>query len=75
MRCICCDKRLSDFESTRKNINTGEYLDMCNKCYATIDKQVLAYERYDLQDDDEAEQPLLGFDDSDLDFGLDSKRY
>jgi hypothetical protein len=48
---------------------------MCNKCYATIDKQVLAYERYDLQDDDEAEQSVLGFDDSDLDFGLDNKRY
>lgn len=71
MRCICCDKRLSDFEATRKHINTGEYLDMCNKCYSTIDKQVLTYERYDLYDDEETEQSVLGFPDSDLDIGLD----
>lgn len=51
MRCRCCDKKLSDFESTRKSINTGEYLDMCNTCYNTISNQVLSYERYDLYDE------------------------
>lgn len=58
MRCRCCDKRLSDFEATRKHINTGEYLDMCNKCYATIDKQVLSFERYDLYDEDDNESDM-----------------
>lgn len=53
MRCRCCDKRLSEFESTRKSINTGEYLDMCNTCYNTISNQVLSYERYDLYDDED----------------------
>lgn len=53
MRCVCCDKALNDFESTRKSIRTGEYMDMCNKCYSTIDKTVLTYERYDLQDTDD----------------------
>lgn len=53
MRCVCCDKVLNDFESTRKSIRTGEYMDMCNKCYHTIDKTVLTYERYDLQDDED----------------------
>jgi hypothetical protein len=53
MRCRCCDKKLSDFEATRKSINTGEYLDMCNKCYNTISNQVLTYERYDLYDDED----------------------
>ena len=55
MRCRCCDKRLSEFESTRKSINTGEYLDMCNTCYNTISNQVLSYERYDLYDEQEDE--------------------
>lgn len=53
MRCRCCDKKLSDFEATRKSIHTGEYLDMCNKCYNTISNQVLSYERYDLYDDED----------------------
>lgn len=53
MRCRCCDKKLSEFEATRKSINTGEYLDMCNKCYNTISNQVLSYERYDLYDDED----------------------
>ena len=32
MRCNCCNKMLSDFEATRKNAKTGEYMDMCNEC-------------------------------------------
>ncbi len=42
---------------------------MCNKCYSTIDKQVLSFERYDLYDEDETEQSDMG---SDFDF-LDSR--
>lgn len=53
MRCYCCDKVLSDFESTRKSVATGDYLDMCNKCYSTIKDDLLSEERYDLYDGDE----------------------
>lgn len=53
MRCYCCDRALSDFESTRKSATTGEFLDMCNKCYATIKDDLLSEERYDLYDGDE----------------------
>jgi len=53
MRCYCCDKLLSDFESTRKSVTTGEYLDMCNKCYSTIKDDLVSEERYDLYDGDE----------------------
>lgn len=55
MRCYCCDKNLSDFESTRKSVTTGEYLDMCNKCYSTIKDDLISEERYDLYDGDEDE--------------------
>lgn len=72
MRCRCCDKRLSDFEATRKHITTGEYLDMCNKCYSTIDKQVLSFERYDLYDEEETEQSDLGYDTDFLDSRIDN---
>jgi hypothetical protein len=56
MRCYCCDRALSDFESTRKSATTGEYLDMCNKCYSTIKDDLLSEERYDLYDGDETEE-------------------
>ena len=72
MRCRCCDKKLSDFEATRKHITTGEYLDMCNKCYGTIDKQVLSFERYDLFDDEQDGDDSMGIDVDFLDNPLDS---
>jgi hypothetical protein len=72
MRCYCCDKILSDFESTRKSVNTGEYLDMCNKCYSTIKEELHAEERYDLFDGDEDELEDKSFLYHDLDFGVDS---
>jgi hypothetical protein len=59
MRCICCDKNLNDYESTRKSVSTGEYLDMCNKCYSTVSDDLLSEVRYDLYDgneDDEYEE-------------------
>ena len=38
-RCICCNKNLSDKESTRKGVNTGEYLDMCDGCFSTVEDE------------------------------------
>ena len=40
MRCICCDKNLNDYESTRKHAITGDYLDTCNSCLAEINELV-----------------------------------
>lgn len=62
MRCRCCDKKLSEFEATRKSINTGDFLDMCNRCYGTISKDVLSYERYDLYDDEDEQEPRQEYD-------------
>lgn len=72
MRCVCCDKKLSEFEATRKSINTGEYLDMCNKCYNTISNQVLSYERYDLYDDEDEQgtKDTYDLDYADCNFSL-----
>ena len=59
MRCHCCNKMLSDFEATRKSVHTNEYLDMCNKCYATISDDLLTYERTDLYDEEDYEEEDL----------------
>ena len=61
MRCIACNKMLSDFESTRKSTETGEFLDLCNFCYSTIQKDTPSAEREDLRDEetiDELDDPL-----------------
>lgn len=47
MHCNSCNVELTDFESTRKDSN-GEYLDLCNTCYATIAEDVHTDVRYDL---------------------------
>ena len=36
MRCSCCNKRLSDYETTLKHGVTGEYLDTCLDCLSEI---------------------------------------
>ena len=36
MRCSCCNKRLSDYETTLKHAVTGTYLDTCLDCLSEI---------------------------------------
>ena len=48
MHCTICDALLSDFESTRKNAITGEYLDMCSSCYQDFKEIIPTRDRRDL---------------------------
>jgi len=48
MKCIACDVILSDFESTRKEVKYGTFLDMCNRCLVRSDATMETTERYDL---------------------------
>jgi len=52
MKCSCCDVILTTQESVRKFKNSGEYVDMCNKCLSTIsdDVQVIDGEAEDEDD-------------------------
>ena len=50
MRCVACDRNLSDYESTRKSATTGEYLDLCNTCLDEITDDVIVIDRPDLID-------------------------
>ena len=62
MKCRACNVTLSDYESTRKNARTGEYIDMCNHCFSTIEEEFEVIEREDLrthtQIDEEASDEL-----------------
>lgn len=59
MRCCCCDKVLNDFESCRKSKTTGEYLDMCNTCYATISETVPTKSRPEFDVDEIPDEEVL----------------
>lgn len=37
MRCIACNNPLGSRESTRKGLFSGEYIDLCDNCYGTIE--------------------------------------
>jgi len=62
MRCTCCNVVLNDFESTRKNRATGEYLDMCNKCTSFVDDAIETIDRSDLSES-EVPDDEIDFDD------------
>jgi hypothetical protein len=36
MRCQCCNRNLSDYESVLKHPVTNQYLDICTKCLKDI---------------------------------------
>jgi hypothetical protein len=40
MRCLACDKRLNDRESTRKYSSSGTFVDLCDRCFSTISDEV-----------------------------------
>lgn len=64
MRCCACNRLLNDFESTRKSKTTGEYLDLCNKCYGTVQQDLATDIRSDLPED-EVPDDELDFDELD----------
>jgi hypothetical protein len=53
MRCVACNKALSDFESTRKSAATGDYLDLCNHCFGGLG--IGSVDRHDLSNSEEME--------------------
>lgn len=48
MHCSSCNKLLTDYESTRKNAVTGQYLDLCKVCFEDIKPFVKVIDRKDL---------------------------
>lgn len=43
MRCLCCNKELSDSEAVKKYPDSSVYLDMCGGCYHASDLPATLY--------------------------------
>lgn len=65
MRCVCCDKLLSNREAVRKGAVTKEYLDMCDGCYSTIADVVASVDGVGF--DDNADEDFEDEDDGESD--------
>ena len=48
MHCSCCDRLLTEYQSTLKNAVTGQYMDLCKVCLEDIKPFVKLIDRKDL---------------------------
>lgn len=57
MKCLACDRILSDFEATRKFSGSGEFVDLCNHCFHSgVDEEINSDEREDLHEQNDGEE-------------------
>jgi hypothetical protein len=61
MHCVACDRLLSEFEATRKNAMTMDYIDLCKVCFEDVKGLFPVIERKDLVT--ESDLDLEGDDD------------
>ena len=64
MRCYCCNRNLSDYESALRHPDTNEYLDICLKCLEDIPITPIAPKDKEVATgyDDEIEDFVADFD-------------
>jgi hypothetical protein len=53
MRCLACNRLLTDYEATRRSAYTDEFVDLCNGCFSSISEDMNTIERSDLAHDDD----------------------
>ena len=56
MRCLSCNKLLSDYEATRRYSSDNSFVDLCNECIGSLSPDSY-YGRDDLYD---GEEPYCG---------------
>jgi hypothetical protein len=54
MRCAACNVILSTSESVRRFKNSGDFVDLCNKCLSTISDDIETVDG-EAQDEDETD--------------------
>ena len=57
MHCTACDRLLTEFESTRRNANTFQFIDLCKVCFEDIKPFVPTIDRTDLITEQDLDEP------------------
>jgi hypothetical protein len=53
MRCLACNKILTDYEATRRFDQSKQFVDLCNHCfYSGVSEDLNTIEREDLGESD-----------------------
>jgi hypothetical protein len=62
MRCLACDRSLTDYEATRKHALTGGFIDLCQQCFKAVqaDSHLPTKDRKDLISSDDIDDGLEG---------------
>ena len=60
MRCLACQRALSDFEATRRYAESQEFLDLCDTCYECGKGSFEVTERADLKKFEELGDTVYG---------------
>jgi hypothetical protein len=65
MKCQCCDRILTDYESTRKHAVTGSFIDLCQQCFKAVqaDSHLPTKDRKDLISSDDIDDSAETEDD------------
>jgi hypothetical protein len=59
MRCLACNKILSDYEATRRFEQSKEFVDLCNHCfYSGVSEELNTSEREDLSEIEDDNEPV-----------------
>jgi len=66
MRCRACNVALSDFEATRKSVKSGEFVDLCDRCFGYVKAFMEVEEREDLKRYEEITPLEDNYDDNDV---------
>ena len=66
MHCVICDKKLNDYESTRRHAITNEFLDLCNRCIKDI-PNLPTKDRQDLLRSADHDDDLIDTEGNDVD--------
>jgi hypothetical protein len=56
MHCSCCDRLLTEFESTRRNANTFQFIDLCKVCFEDVKPFVPTIDRTDLMTEQDLDE-------------------
>ena len=71
MHCTACDRLLTEFESTRRNAHTFQFIDLCKVCFEDVKPFVPTIDRKDLIS--EADLDEIDCDDTDTTVSLEDE--
>lgn len=67
MRCLSCNEVMTDFEATRKSVYSGQFIDLCNHCFASVSDDLQTIDRQDLLHDEAEDFEQIGTDEISID--------